>query len=216
MSPELKRWIDTGSECCRAQAEFRIWLFVEASGVILGKKTGELLMIRKNRSALSVKERIHLIVLMCDRCRLSHAVLYRCEDSARVIVYERERLLRDLAQVPPWVFNRLAYPQLSYGLEAEDFLERIGQRWQDTGKIPHEIGLCLGYPIKDVLGFMGLVDLPCTGCCGWRVYGCPDESIMLYRRYRDARCQAELLSGGINERNDAPEEALHPVFQINA
>lgn len=52
---------------------------------------------------------------------------------------------------------------------------------------PHEIGLFLGYPLKDVLGFMGLVPLPYVKTQGWRVYGDERFSNDCYEKYQLAR-----------------------------
>ena len=71
-----------------------------------------------------------------------------------------------------------------------EFLEEVGRRWRHKGQIPHEIGLALGYPIKDVLGYMGLVPLPCTGGCGWRIYGDPNPSLRRSCEFERARGQA--------------------------
>ncbi len=52
---------------------------------------------------------------------------------------------------------------------------------------PHEIGVFLGYPLKDVAGFMGWVDLPNSGHCLWKFYGNPERSIRLARAFRNCR-----------------------------
>jgi hypothetical protein len=52
---------------------------------------------------------------------------------------------------------------------------------------PHEMGVFLGYPLKDVAGFMGWVDLPNSGHCLWKFYGNPERSIKLARVFRNCR-----------------------------
>ncbi|HEY6837897.1 MAG TPA: DUF3793 family protein [Geobacteraceae bacterium] len=52
---------------------------------------------------------------------------------------------------------------------------------------PHEIGIFLGYPLKDVLAFMGQIDLP-FACQGpWKIYGKPEQSLELADCYRQCR-----------------------------
>lgn len=54
---------------------------------------------------------------------------------------------------------------------------------------PHEIGVFLGYPLKDVLAFMGRIRLP-FACQGpWKIYGRPEQSLELADRYRHCRCR---------------------------
>jgi hypothetical protein len=55
------------------------------------------------------------------------------------------------------------------------------------GKIPHEIGVILGIPLKDVRGFLGLSDEKQTGMCMWRFYGDPKPSWDTAHRIRSAR-----------------------------
>jgi hypothetical protein len=72
----------------------------------------------------------------------------------------------------------------------DEFVAEVGRRWHETKAIPHEIGLALGYPAKDVLGYMGLQQLDFTACCGWRVYGDPLPSLAMSRACQDATCLA--------------------------
>ena len=53
-----------------------------------------------------------------------------------------------------------------------------------AGGFPHEIGVFLGYPLKDVAGFLHREQLRpvCRG--DWQVFGNPERSLRLMRRYR--------------------------------
>ena len=63
------------------------------------------------------------------------------------------------------------------------------------GHFPHEIGLLLGYPPKDVAAFMGLISIPFTCQGPWKIYGNPGESLRLAERFRHCRnLMAEQLS----------------------
>ena len=44
-----------------------------------------------------------------------------------------------------------------------------------SGAVPHEIGIVLGYPLKDVAGFMGISrrEFSCQG--PWKIYGNPER-----------------------------------------
>ena len=54
------------------------------------------------------------------------------------------------------------------------------------GKMPHEIGLFFGYPLKDVMGFMGHSNLKKTTTFTWQVYGDPRLSIQVFKDFQDA------------------------------
>lgn len=65
-------------------------------------------------------------------------------------------------------------------------LDQLQDRMRE-GDFPHEIGFFLGYPVKDVLGFMGLVDLPLTGRSPWKMYGRLETSLATLESHRAAR-----------------------------
>jgi hypothetical protein len=109
---------------------------------------------------------------------------------SRVIIYDHKKVSKALSQVPPWVFSKLGYP---HGIDPTLFLEEVRLRWQERGKVPDEIGLALGYPLKDVMGYMGVVSLPCTGACGWRIYGDLKPSLRMSREFEKAKQQAAAL-----------------------
>ena len=70
----------------------------------------------------------------------------------------------------------------------------LGKRLQ-KGSFPHEIGLLLGYPPKDVAAFMGLIRIPFTCQGPWKIYGNPGASLRLAERFRQCRdLMAEQLS----------------------
>ncbi len=66
-------------------------------------------------------------------------------------------------------------------------LQELQLRFQAGPEMPHEIGIFLGYPLKDVAGFMGASDQPCTACRQWRIYGDPEPSLALSDRYTACR-----------------------------
>jgi len=52
---------------------------------------------------------------------------------------------------------------------------------------PHEIGIFLGYPLKDVVAFMGWARIPFTCQGPWKIYGNPDISLKLADACRQCR-----------------------------
>jgi hypothetical protein len=105
----------------------------------------------------------------------------------RVVVYYPSHVQKALSEVPGPAFEQMRYP---CAVGPEEFLEEVGRRWRGKEEMPHEIGLALGYPVKDVLGFIGLVPLRHSGMCGWRIYGDPEPSLRAWQRYRRARARA--------------------------
>lgn len=65
---------------------------------------------------------------------------------------------------------------------------------------PHEIGIFVGYPLKDVLGFMGKSSLKLVKVQGWRYYGDQTLSEKYYCRYQWARHYFSYLLYGLGKK----------------
>lgn len=62
---------------------------------------------------------------------------------------------------------------------------------------PHEIGFFLGYPIKDVLGFMGISNLPLVGNVYWKMFGELEPSMKVLNEHIKGRSRVlQLLNAG--------------------
>lgn len=112
------------------------------------------------------------------------------ERSALVYVFRPKRLERDLSQPGAAELLRAC----GYGsAEPEAALARLRERLGEEGEFPHEIGLFLGYPLGDVLGFIRNRGRNCK-CCGcWKVYGDEDSARRLFARYGHCRRAYERL-----------------------
>ncbi|EHQ88561.1 DUF3793 family protein [Desulfosporosinus youngiae] len=113
----------------------------------------------------------------------------------QVIFYQKELLDSVLRQKPIQEFLKtLSYPK-QYSLNA--YLSFLKHRITSLA-FPHEVGVFLGYPLKDVLGFMGLLPLPYKRTQGWRIYGEETPSNEIYEKYRQARSMMRKLAGDID------------------
>ena len=63
----------------------------------------------------------------------------------------------------------------------------------EGGNVPDEIGIFLGYPLKDVIGFMGHPALKLTKIDGWRIYGDATISDLKRQDILAARDRVKLL-----------------------
>lgn len=111
-------------------------------------------------------------------------VLRRKENSALIYVCRTSYLKRDLSQ--PGV----AYFLRKYGyrsVEPAYALQRLKQRLAESGEFPHEIGVFLGYPLGDVIGFIKNAgrSSKCSGC--WKVYCNECEAIKTFAKYKKCR-----------------------------
>ena len=68
----------------------------------------------------------------------------------------------------------------------DGLLEQLSYRLRTQPEFPHEIGVFLGYPLQDVIGFIENQGRNFT-CCGfWKSYGDPAEMQVCFACYR--RC----------------------------
>lgn len=109
-----------------------------------------------------------------------------------LLMYHEESMSALLAQKKvAAVLNRAGYRSPA---DSELILDELQARMREE-KFPHEIGVFLGYPLKDVVGFMGWVALPFSCQGPWKIFGRPEKSLQLADLHRTCRCRmASLLS----------------------
>lgn len=189
--PVFLKWKNKLGSVDNLQEFFERWLFVQVSGVLFGGKTGELLIIRKGFFNMPLDSCLGHVGSFCVSWGLQYKMLVMTGHSLKFIVYREDAVNLRLKRASKRILHcRLRYP---FGLNAKTFLHELASRWQESGRIPHEIGIALGYPLKDVWGFMGLNSFRCNGSCGWQIFGNPEPSIKTRARYEDARRKAESL-----------------------
>lgn len=106
------------------------------------------------------------------------------ENSVLLLIYHPQRLAAYLETPKVANFLRCAgYRQLA---ALEETLQELLSRCS-ASDFPHEIGAFLGYPLKDVAGFMGWVKLPVTHQGPWKIYGDPSTSLNIVAACRGCR-----------------------------
>ena len=111
-------------------------------------------------------------------------ILKRYRGKALVYVCRKSHLQMDLKKAG--VANFLA----QYGYQHTDLkyaLTRLRQRLNENHSFPHEIGIFLGYPLEDVVGFIENAGKNCK-CTGyWKVYSNECETIKLFAQFQKCR-----------------------------
>lgn len=110
------------------------------------------------------------------------------QDTARtqVFIYHNRCLKESLHKRGAYHFLKwVGYPaRFSLNTYVEHLLKRLRDQ-----SFPHEIGVFLGYPLKDVYGYMGIAGLPHKKTMGWKMYGDTTVSERRYHHFRHARDQ---------------------------
>ncbi|WP_306537299.1 DUF3793 family protein [Geobacter sp.] len=172
------------------------FLALETAEVLAGEKTANLLGIANRRRPCGR----NLYILWKEWCAevlaesgLAVRELADRGDSILLLIY-RSEALGELVRRPSAsaILGRAGYRDVS---DLDRVLGELAAR--TTGEaFPHEIGVFLGYPLKDVAAFMGLVRIP-FACQGpWKIFGDPRESLRLAEIFRCCRAwMAERLVG---------------------
>lgn len=112
---------------------------------------------------------------------VSLMILRQSEHTALIYVYRKTKLQNDLQK------SGVASFLADCGYErtdADNAIECLRSKLACREKFPHEIGIFLGYPLGDVLGFIRNAGKNCkfTGC--WKVYCNECEAAKTFARFK--------------------------------
>lgn len=179
------------------------FLLVKTAAVRRGVKPAELLRVRHCYSSVN-SEGLRVCLYRSDIyviLGLDYIELKVEDTSSLVLFYNPSALASTLAEKGnrQWL-ARLGYPEAG---TAAELLSELRRRFSRSS-IPHEVGVFIGYPLKDVEGFMRR--LPATPLHGrhgaWRIYGDVRESLSRMNRYeREEAAAADILlsAGGVDD-----------------
>jgi hypothetical protein len=119
-------------------------------------------------------------------------ILKECarSDASMVYVYRTAWLKEILSDRPVAQFlSRFGYPTA----DLPELLRVLSRRYCTAQGMPHEIGVFLGYPLADVIGFIEHKgrDFTCCGC--WKCYGDAAAAQQCFDRYRACTSKYQAL-----------------------
>lgn len=133
---------------------------------------------------------------------ISLKIIRRTSRSLLVLVYRAKVLGRALQQQDVASFLQ------QYGYEADSdcmqCIEHLATRLAQQPDFPHEIGVFLGYPLEDVVGFMNKDSSKYSGM--WQVYGDVAEAKARFLQYD--RCSCGIM------RRIAQGHSLDRIFAV--
>lgn len=180
-------WSDLAARFNGHRDCFAAYLALEGAEVIEGEKPGNLInLVNRTRNCGLNPYRLWLAhgeALLVGSGLKAMAMANR-GDSLLLYLY-REDLLQELLgrKAVSIILKKQGYSDCN---DLGQILAQLGARTR-KGEFPHEIGIFLGYPLKDVLAFMGKVRLS-FACQGpWKIFGDPRGSLELADRFRECR-----------------------------
>lgn len=108
------------------------------------------------------------------------------KNNSLIYVFREKSLIQDLKKQD--VLEYLASMGYGFDLNILELLSVLSGRLTNNESFPHEIGLFLGFPLHDVLGFIHNEGKKfcCSGC--WKVYENPEQAQKCFARYK--KCSA--------------------------
>jgi hypothetical protein len=115
-----------------------------------------------------------------DSVNLKFIELRNTTDSIIIMIYDELLLEKDLNEKShkEFLFN-IGYPENS---SIDDYIKTLKSRYEKY-HCPHELGLFLGIPIKDVKDFMECTTKKCLLCGYWKVYNDSKKAKMIFSKY---------------------------------
>jgi len=190
---------------------------LESAAVLAGAKPANLISIvnrtrRCGRNLYQLWQRHHH-ELASRIAGLSFIVLRKNPQALLLFCCNLDHLEQHLAHAGiRALLRRTGYP---HDASIEAMVAELCQRIGNDNSFPHEIGLFIGYPAKDVAAFMGMVKLPFTCQGPWKIYGNPARSLALADRYRCCRRKmGAILASGRSTVLDLNDSG-HPFFCLS-
>lgn len=179
--------------------KFTVWLALELAPTILGSKPATILTLsdRSDFSLLTLWR--HSGPSLLEKTGLQHLVVRKTDTQETVLFYHYTALQRCFFRsCHKRFFTRCGYCCQN----VPDILHELSRRFQYG--CPHEIGILLGIPLKDVAGFMEARPTTNTLNAPWKIYGSPEASLRHLRHFNEATCLIKKLL-----QSYQPEAVLH-------
>lgn len=172
--------------CCKSyscqnkiESSYIKWLLELLGPVLMGSKPAEIISIPNyDVNKVSKLREINKHFYKCKK--INFIIIDKNNKGAKVLFINEHALSKTLNCKKVQNFLKfLGYPP---DINMESALDYLIKKLE-SDVFPDEIGVFLGYPIKDVVGFMGYGNYKDYTTKYWRVYGDPKPSEDLYLKF---------------------------------
>ena len=158
--------------------------------VILGSKPAEIINVPGSSEEKEMKlSQIESFFSHCSR--ITYRIITTHDGGKRVLFINEKSMDKVLSNKR--AINFLKFVGYSSECKLNNYMDELVFRLQSE-EFPHEIGVFLGYPLKDVLGFMGYGKNELVEIRNWRIYGDKEVSYEVYDSFmRDKAIMKEMV-----------------------
>lgn len=162
---------------------FEMQLAYHTAPSLLGIKCASLFSIRSCN--VHIDEQINLFNEKAKSKHLKIRLLCKCKSRTLLLLYN-EKMMADILSDK---INRELLEEYGYSSKCslETDLEILSERIANEKEFPHEIGIFLGYPKEDVIGFIESKGKNCKFCGCWKVYGDVENAKRTFSNYNKCR-----------------------------
>ena len=164
---------------------------LQCAPLISGLKVSNLLIISAEDEAL--------VRVILRRSGISFFRLLRTGEKVTFLLFRKNPLEAYLKQQEvEAMLAEAGYAELSLGNILSTFQKRYAHYMSAGGRVPHEMGLLLGYPAEDVKGFVENEGKNFLYSGYWKVYADVEEKRRLFQKFENAKeTVIQLLSYGV-------------------
>jgi len=189
--------------CEKKRCEIMRFLLLKTAAVYRGVKPGELLRL-KNCYRLSGADGCLTRDDIFTELKLDYLILREDAEGTLVLFFHRDVLTKTLQSPENMAcLARYGYRDID---QFEAHLARLKQNFAQRD-FPHEIGIFIGYPAKDVIGFIEKAAPTAVPRGDWQVFGDAGESVSRMQLYRNVFHTA----GKIFDRCDNVQMFYHEI-----
>lgn len=162
---------------------FESCLIEHCSPTLANIKTANLFSVKCSCEE-EVKEITKFYTSIFEKRGVSVYLLGVKKDYALIYVYREKKLISDLTnpEVEKYL-DSIGYNTFSLS----EMLSNLGKRVIENEEFSHEIGLFLGYPFLDVLGFIENMGKNYKYMGLWKVYNNVDAALTTFNKYNKCR-----------------------------
>lgn len=167
-------------------------LALQCAPLITGLKVSNLLIIPKGNE--------EVVKRILNRTGISYYRLIQTRTKTTFLLFRRNELEEFLSdENVKNVFRKAGYKSLQIGKILRTFSLRYEAYMQGDKSFPHEMGLLLGYPVEDVVGFVENNGKNFLYSGYWKVYKNQKAKVKLFDKFKVAEeTLIHLLSNGLS------------------
>lgn len=154
-------------------------------------------LISLSRKDFDIPEHIKRFNQKVSARGLTMKILCTCNDKVLILLYHKKKLSLQLKKKQ--YLEILKLYGYSESMSLDEMFYHLSERINCYSEFPHEIGVFLGYPADDVIGFIENKGENYSLCGYWKVYGDKEFAQNMFKRYD--RCR-QFLCDKLNQGYD--------------